>query len=252
MTTTITSNDGTTLAVDITGSGPALVIVAGAFCDRHSKKGLSALLTGLFTVHEYDRRGRGNSGPLGENDPRLEIEDLAAVAALTGEEPFVFGDSSGGALALAAAAAGVHFRKIAVYEPPFTSGPSSIFADELSALVASGDRTGAVERFLGLMGTPAPAIQGMKQGPHWGHLEAFAHTLPADVRLCNEGRIPADELARIQAPILAMAGSHSPWALDVIHAIAAASPTAEALTLAGQGHAVPDEVLSQALVTYFQ
>ena len=60
---TAISHDGTTLAVDITGNGPALVVVAGAFCDRHSKKGLSALLNERFTVHEYDRRGRGASGP---------------------------------------------------------------------------------------------------------------------------------------------------------------------------------------------
>jgi len=248
---TTTSADGTTLAIDTSGTGPALVVVAGAFCDRQSKKGLTALLTERFTVHEYDRRGRGDSGPLGEISAEREVEDLAAVVAQTGEVPFVFGDSSGGAIAIATASAGIGFRKIAVYEPPFTAGPTTAFADELSTLVAAGDHSRAVELFLELMGTPAQAIQGMKQGPYWSHLEALAHTLPIDVRLCNDGRVPEEQLARIQTPLLAMAGSNSPWALDVVSEIAAAAPAAESRSLAGQGHAVSDEILSQALIAYF-
>ncbi|MDI2020255.1 alpha/beta fold hydrolase [Paenarthrobacter nicotinovorans] len=248
---TTTSIDGTTLTVDTTGSGPALVIAAGAFCDRHSKKGLAALLADRFTVHEYDRRGRGDSGPLGEISIEREIEDLAAVVSRTGEEPFMFGDSSGGSLAIAAAAAGVGFRKIAVYEPPFTPGPSTAFAGQLASLVDEGDRSGAVERFLGLMGTPEQAIRGMKQGPHWAHLEALAHTLPIDIRLCNDGKVPEEQLARIQTPLLAIAGSNSQWALDVIAAIAHHTPRGESLVLTGHGHAVPDEVLGEVLSGYF-
>ncbi|WP_347111026.1 alpha/beta hydrolase [Paenarthrobacter sp. S56] len=248
---TITSEDGTTLAIDISGSGPALVVVAGAFCDRHSKKGLASRLTGSFTVYEYDRRGRGDSGPLGDVPPEKEIDDLAAVVALTGGEPCVFGDSSGGALVIAGAAAGVAFRKIAVYEPPFTSGPSTALAEDLSSFVAAGDRSRAVELFLGLMGVPAPAIQGMKQGPQWSHLEALAHTLPMDVRLCNDGRVPEGQLARISAPLLAIAGSTSPWAVDVVNSIASVAPNAEALTLAGEGHAVSDDALAGALINHF-
>lgn len=249
---TTTSMDGTVLAIDTTGTGPALVIAAGAFCDRQSKKGLAALLSERFTVHEYDRRGRGDSGPLGEISVEREIEDLAAVAARTGEEPFIFGDSSGGALAIAAASAGVGFRKIAVYEPPFTPGPDSAFAEQLASLVAAGDRSRAVELFLELMGTPAQAIQGMKEGPYWGHLEALAHTLPIDIKLCNEGLIPEGELARIKTPLLAIAGSTSPWATEVITRIADCTPQGESLVLGGHGHAVPDDVLSHVLSTFFE
>jgi hypothetical protein len=92
----------------------------------------------------------------------------------------------------------------------------------------------------------------MKQGPHWSHLEAMAHTLPIDVRLCNDGRIPEEQLAQVQTPMLAIAGSNSQWALDVINEIAVTAPAAEALTLAGQGHAVADEILSETLIAYFE
>ncbi|MBT2587658.1 alpha/beta fold hydrolase [Arthrobacter sp. ISL-95] len=245
------SSDGTTIAVDSYGNGPALVVVVGAFCDRQSKKGLTARLSDRFTIFEYDRRGRGDSGPLGDNSVEREVDDLAAVISLTGQSPFVFGDSSGGALALAAAAAGVAMKRIAVFEVPFTEGPSFTVAQELARLVASGQPGEAVVRFLALMGTPAPAVEAMRQGPYWPHMEAFAATLPIDVQLCNNGVIPRGQLGTLTAPLLALAGDRSPWAEDVARTIAAAAPGAEARVLSGVGHDVPDAVLAPILAEYF-
>ena len=197
----VKSADGTMIAVDRTGTGPALVVVVGAFCDRHSKKSLAA-----------------------------------AVA---------------GAIAIAAAAAGVEVRKIATYEVPFTQGPSFELADQLAALVDSGDRGEAVERFLKLVGTPPEAIDGMKQGPSWPYLQSFAATLPIDVRLSNDGRIPHAQLAKVSVPLLAIAGDRGPWAVNVANAIAAAAPKGESRILAGYGHDVPDAVLSDVIATFF-
>lgn len=249
---TIQSADGTNLAFDMTGNGPALVIVAGAFCDRHSKKDLTAYLSGSYTVYEYDRRGRGHSGPADDATVEREIEDLATIAALTGEAPFVFGDSSGGALVIAAAAAGTPFRSIAIYEVPFTPGPSIELANQLTQLVADGDRAQAVERFLTLMGTPAHAIDGMKQSPHWAHLESMADTLPLDIKLCNDGRVPDEQLTKIHTPLLAIAGDQNPWAIKVATSLAASAPNAWTHIVEGQGHAVPDQILSQILTTHFR
>lgn len=247
----IRSADGTAIAVDRTGTGPALIVVVGAFGDRQSKKSLAVGLADRFTVFEYDRRGRGDSGPVGNLTVEREVEDLAAVVAQTGEKPFVFGDSSGGAIAIAAAAAEVEVRKIAVYEVPYTQGPSFVFADELSALVTSGERSEAVERFLMLVGTPPEAIEGMKQGPFWPNLESFAATLPIDVRLCNDGRIPKDQLAKVTVPLLALAGDRGPWAVNVANSIATAAPRGESQILAGYGHEVPDAVLRRVVSAFF-
>ncbi|MDP9983920.1 pimeloyl-ACP methyl ester carboxylesterase [Pseudarthrobacter oxydans] len=247
----VKSADGTTIAVDRTGTGPALIVVAGAFCDRHSKNSLATALSDRYTVFQYDRRGRGDSGPVGGVTVEREIEDFAAVVAQTGEKPFVFADSSGGAIVIAAAAAGVEVRKIATYEVPFTQGPSFELADQLAALVASGDRSEAVERFLQLMGIPPEAIEGMKQGPGWHQMESYAATLPIDVRLCNDGRIPQDQLAKVTVPLLAIAGDRGPWAVNVANDIAAAAPKGEPRILAGYGHDVPDAVLSGVVSTFF-
>jgi pimeloyl-ACP methyl ester carboxylesterase len=118
---TVTSADGTTIAYDRAGEGPVLIVSVGAFCTRHSFVP-PAELTRRFTVVTYDRRGRGDSGDTDLFAPEREYEDLAAVAAVTGTEPpFVFGHSSGAAIALRAAAGGLRAAGIAAYEAPFTN-----------------------------------------------------------------------------------------------------------------------------------
>ena len=61
---TVTSKDGTKIAFDKTGSGPAVIIVNGAMQYRAMDPGmarLADLLSKDFTVYNYDRRGRGES-----------------------------------------------------------------------------------------------------------------------------------------------------------------------------------------------
>ena len=245
------SQDGTAIAFDRSGDGPPLVLVVGAFCDRTSKKSLTAALSPRFTVYEYDRRGRGDSGGGRVHTVAQEVDDLAAVIDAAGGEAFVFGDSSGGALAIEAAAAGVPVRELAVYEVPYTDGPTLAVADELAGLVAAGRPGEAAERFLALMGTPPAAIAQMKAGPYWRRMEGFAPTLADDVRLCNDGHVPADRLAKISVPLLAVAGGASPWAAPVAAAIAAAAPHGRQRVLEGEGHAVADDALAGVLTEFF-
>ena len=60
---TVTSKDGTRIAYDRTGQGPAVILVDGALCYRGfgPMAGLAAQLAPHFTVITYDRRGRGES-----------------------------------------------------------------------------------------------------------------------------------------------------------------------------------------------
>ncbi len=58
----VTSKDGTTIAFDKTGEGQAVILVASALSDRSGTTKLAALLAEHFTVINYDRRGRGESG----------------------------------------------------------------------------------------------------------------------------------------------------------------------------------------------
>ncbi len=240
----VKSADGSRIVFDRSGAGPALVLVVGAFNDRSSTKSLASGLSSTFTVYEYDRRGRGASDEAGPYAVEREIEDLAAVIEASGGSAFVFGHSSGGALALESAASGVPVRGLVVHEPPYTEGPSRAFAARLAEMDAAGQQSDAVEAFLRLMGTPDGVLEQMKSGPYWEHMLSFAHTLSYEIRLCNDGKVPAERLARIAVPTLVLAGGASPdWAHDVAQTTAAAIPGSQARILDGQGHGVADDVL---------
>jgi pimeloyl-ACP methyl ester carboxylesterase len=126
-----------------------------AFTDRThpTLAAVAAALAPWFTVFNYDRRGRGDSGDNPSYAVARELEDLAAVITATGGTALVFGGSSGAALALRAAAHSPAIVKLAVWEPPFhvdSSAPylPDDFAARLAELVEQGRRADAVELFM--------------------------------------------------------------------------------------------------------
>lgn len=251
-TQVLRSADGTEIAVDRSGEGPTLVLVVGAFSDRSSTTDLAKGLCDSFTVYRYDRRGRGESGNTYPYAVEREVDDLAAVIKAAGEPAFVFGHSSGGALALEAAGAQVPMRALVVHEPPYRKGPTVEFAEGLENLVADGQPSAAVEAFLELVGTPPAAIEQMKAGAQWARMEKFAPTLSYEVRLCNGGVLPVERLTGISMPVLALTGEISPpWAHKGAREIADAMPNGQTQVLEGQGHAVADEVLIGVLKRFF-
>src|SRR5262245_60149900 len=114
---TVTSADGTEIAYDRLGAGRPLIVVLGAFNTRASHLEFVQALAEHFTVYHYDRRGRGASGDTLPWSAEREVEDIAALAGLAGDEPLLFGYSSGAALAIKAAAA-LRVGGLAVYDAP--------------------------------------------------------------------------------------------------------------------------------------
>src|SRR6266511_2761770 len=98
----VTSRDGTTIAFDRLGAGPPIVLVCGGSVDRMSDAGLAAQLASDFTVFNYDRRGRGDSGDTLPYAIDREIEDIDAVVGAADASGCLWGSSSGAALALIA------------------------------------------------------------------------------------------------------------------------------------------------------
>lgn len=260
--TTVTSKDGTTIAFDGSGEGPALVLVGGALSDRSGAAPLAEVLAPRFTVFAYDRRGRGESDDTAPYAVEREIEDLEAVVAEAGGSAFVFGHSSGAALALEAAARSLPVTKLALYEPPFIvdDGHEPLpddYVERLTDLAASGRRGDAVEYFLTSgPGVPPEVVAGMRNEPFWPAMEKIAHTLAYDGAVMGDlmsGRpLPADRWASMAIPTLVLDGDQSPaWARNSVGALAEVLPNAERRTLEGQDHGAAPEVLAPALVEFF-
>jgi pimeloyl-ACP methyl ester carboxylesterase len=83
-------------------------------------------------------------------------------------------------------------------------------------------------------------------------MTAYASTLSHEVRLSNNGAVPAVRVAKITVPVLALAGGASPaWARQVAEAIAHAVPNGQSRVLADQSHGVADAVLIRLLQEVF-
>jgi pimeloyl-ACP methyl ester carboxylesterase len=256
----VMSKDGTAIAYDRSGQGPALILVDGALCSRTfgPMPKLAPLLARHFTVYTYDRRGRGESTDRQPYSREREVEDLAALIQGAGGSAFLLGLSSGAALALEAAASGLPVKKVAAYEPPYVAEAGEPGAAEhelhLRKLIAAGKRGGAVKYFLkDMVGVPGAAVVMMQLMPWiWRKLEKVAHTLPYDAALMGEFKVPRARLASIKIPTLAVFGSRSDVRLQkAARAVADAVPGAHHRTLAGQTHNVKPAVLAPTIVEFF-
>lgn len=262
--TTVQSADGTLIAYERVGTGPALILVDGALCYRASgpNAALAAELAGTFSVITYDRRGRGESNQAGPYAVEREVEDLAALIAEAGGSAFLYGISSGGALVLEAAAAGLPVDRLAIYEVPFivddTRAPlPADYVSRLDELVRADRRAAAVRMFMrDGVGLPKAAVALMGVLPAWSKLKGVAHTLPHDTALVapfQTGRpLPARRWAAVGAPALVIDGGKSPaWIRNAARELATVLPDAEHHTLEGQTHIVKPKALAPALAEFF-
>jgi pimeloyl-ACP methyl ester carboxylesterase len=257
VTETLHSRDGTTIAYERSGEGPALLIIGGAFSNRHSGAAYVPLLAPHFTVYTYDRRGRGDSTDTPPYAVAREIEDLDALAAVAGGSLLVHGHSSGAVLALEATAAGLPVTRLSVYEPPYMvegtrDRPTAEQAARVQAAVDAGRLDEAARIFLReAVGLPDDAIAMIEQSPGWAGMLAVAPTLPYDNAIVGDGSLPTDRLAGITVPTLVVAGGASPaWARASVAALAECLPNARHLTIEGQAHAVAPEVLVPVLTEF--
>ena len=255
----VTSADGTAIAYERTGSGPALVLVDGAMCYRGAgpMRPLAAVLQDSFTVYTYDRRGRGDSSDTPPYAVAREVQDLQALIARAGGRAHVYAISSGAALALATAAAGPGITGLALYEPPFMAEVDdgtriTEYTERLNELLGAGRNGDAVALFMTYVGMPAEAIAGMRAQPGWATLEAIAPTLAYDDEVLGGGSVPRDLASTIAVSTLVLAGSASPQSLQqAAKATADALPAAEHRTLDGQTHDVAPHALAPVLVEFF-
>jgi pimeloyl-ACP methyl ester carboxylesterase len=260
----VTSKDGTQIAYEKHGTGPALILVDGAMCYRSfgPMPHLSELLAPHFTVYTYDRRGRGESSNSKPFAVEREVEDIDALIQAAGGSALLFGTSSGACLALETTLKlGQKVKKLAMYEPPYNSDPAARqqwqdYRKQLGDAIAANRRGDAVALFMQLVGTPADQVSGMRQAPVWPMFEAIAPTLAYDAAAMGETRMPpVDRASHVAEPTLVMDGGANltmmPFMHSTANALAKAIPHAQQRTLEGQTHDVNLEVLAPVLVEFF-
>ncbi|WP_410788585.1 alpha/beta fold hydrolase [Kribbella sp. C-35] len=249
----VVSKDGTELAYDTYGSGPVLVLVAGGFTDRSRYVEDATALSAEFTVVNYDRRGRGDSGDTLPYAVEREWEDLDAVRTATGAR-FACAYSSGSMVLLQAR---LPFEKQAVMEPPFRvdGAPPAPerYLERLQEFVAAGNPGGAAELFMvEAVGQPKEAVDQLRQSPMWSSFEAIAHTLVYDALQLGDSAVPVELLATIDVPTLALYSNASPdWLKNSVRQTAAALPNSTAEGHEGTFHTIESKTLARVLASYF-
>lgn len=261
----VMSTDGTSITYQRSGSGPAVILVCGGLDDGGENAALATELARHFTVYNYARRGRGDSGDTAPYSVEREIEDIDALISQAGGSAHVFGVSTGGALALEAAAAGLAIDRMAVYEVPYMDNDTaarqwSEYVDQLTAALADDRRGDALELFMRLAGSSEDDIAGARASSFWPGMEALAPTLAYDAACLGDGWPPATRLATIAQPTLVatggladphMGGLQPGFFDNAADAITAALPTAQRRIIEGQTHVADPKILGGVLEQFF-
>jgi pimeloyl-ACP methyl ester carboxylesterase len=256
------------------GSGPGLILVHGGMKAAQHFSKLAGALGGDFRVYVPDRRGRGMSGPHGEDfSVRREVEDMQALIAAT-RSRFIFGLSSGALVSLRTALFTTALERVALYEPPLSVNGSAPTAwvprydrevaagQHATALITALKGTGVepvlgrLPRFL-LAPIFAVGLRAETKRPGEVTIADLIPTQHFDMRIVQEMADTAPEYAQLQARVLLLGGTKSPDYLSVaLNELAAVLPHAQQITLPDLTHEGPEDdgrplVVAQALRDFF-
>lgn len=254
------SKDGTTIAYDVLGSGPALIYITGASCFRKFMPVAqdAKAFAREFTVYNYDRRGRGDSGDTAPWSVEREIEDIAALIDAAGGRAYLYGHSSGAVLALEAALRlGDKVRKAVLYDASYAHDEAEQveygqLRRKVEALLRGGKNAAAMRTFLAGIGMPRVFVALLPLFPGWRTMKALAPTLAYDIALTSD-LPPVTRAARVAVPTQILVGQKSPASLhSVARQLAGAIPHAEHAELAGQDHLVGAKALLPRLVAFLK
>jgi pimeloyl-ACP methyl ester carboxylesterase len=263
----VVSADGTCIGYEHRGAGSPVLLVSGGLDDGSENVPLANALAGQFSVINYARRGRAPSGDTLHYALEREFEDLSALIQAVAEPAYVFGASSGGALALEAAAAGVGgITKIAVYEVPYNMSEEwpaqwRAYVEALTMALDNGNRGDALELFLRLTGASDTDVAAARSSPFWSASEALEHTLAYDAACLGSGQPDAVRLAAVRQPTLVLtrnthdASDTAAWldALDdAADAMVAALANGVRGVVVGQAHVPDPAALATTLGTFFR
>ncbi|MDQ6798198.1 MAG: alpha/beta hydrolase [Actinomycetota bacterium] len=233
------ADDGTLIGYQLTGNGPAILLVHGAAADARQWSMIMPLLAPRFTVVAMDRRGRGSSGPIGpDHSLKVECGDIVAVTEAIDRPVHLVGHSSGARFALHAALDMSELASLTLYEPPAPEHFDDGVLEGLAELEKAGDREGILRSFLvDIAGNDEEAFAFIQRRPIWPIMVDNALTLPAELRAVSDYRFDPGAFNDLDVPALCLLGQLSGPELGRVAAeVAGALPQARVVTLAGQAH----------------
>lgn len=243
MTDYVTSELGDRIGFDRYGSGPALVFIVGAGPYRAGDPLTTATARraaelGLTTL-VYDRLGRGDSRVDGPITLDRELAAVAAMIGAAGGDAALCGHSSGSAIALAAAAAGLPVSALVLFEAPIggIAGGAAAWAEEFRRRLQAGERESALQWYMKDM--PPEWFEGAKHSPGFEGMLAQldGHQPDAEALAWTESAPLAELLGGIRVPVEALVGEQALPVMPVAAAaITAAIPGATHATVAGAFH----------------
>lgn len=242
---TITSKDGTPIALWKSGSGPSLLVVHGTCADHSAWEKVVPLLADRFTIYAMDRRGRGASGDAPEYALEREVEDVvAAVEGLPGPV-YLYGHSFGGVCAVEAASRAHNLARLVLYEggPIRIPQGMALVPEELilrlEELIGAGQREQAVMTFMLKAGAVTPdELEVLRTSASWPARVAAAHTIPRELRALNEYVPDLERVSAIRIPVLMVVGEQTdPFRRGVWEQLAGVFKDARVRVLPGQRHA---------------
>jgi pimeloyl-ACP methyl ester carboxylesterase len=243
MPETVVSADGTPLALWTSGEGPPLVLVHGATADHSRWAPALPALEERFTVYNFDRRGRGESGDAADYSLEREFEDVVAVIESAGAEVNLMGHSHGGVCALEAALLTDRVGRLVVYEPPmgFVAAPPHV-VKELEVLLQAGKRDELVALFMReVAGLPPEQVELLRSLPAWEARIAAADTIPREERANREYAWDPDHFRELRVPTMYLLGGDSPEPFRLAsEAVEQALPDCRIVVMPGQRHAAMD------------
>lgn len=253
----VTSGDGTHIAFERMGEGPALIMVGGSLADHQFYAPLADELAEHFTVYNFDRRGRGQSGDTEHYTVEREVEDVGALIAHAKEPVLMYGHSAGSALALRAAASGLNISRLALADPPFTprgendAAAKAEHAEQAARIQELNNRRdykGSAKFFLKDYGLSDEDLEAVFQSPAGEGMLDCARALPYDYAVLGDGLVPTELAAKVNVTTLVLAAEATP---EMAQALAEAMPNARFRAMGASAHELPPEVLASVLTEFF-
>ena len=240
----VTSKDGTPIALWKTGRGPSLLVVHGTGADHSAWDRVVPLLVDSFTIYAMDRRGRGASGDAPEYALEREFEDVVAAVETLPRPVYVYGHSFGGGCVVEAATRTQRIDRLVLYEGGPKPAGLRLFPDEfilrLEQLIEAEQREEALDVFmLNAAGVIPEELNVLRNHSSWLARVAAVHTIPRELR-AFQGEYSADpeRVRTIGVPVLLVLGERTePQRREMFARMAELFRFARIAVLPGQRHA---------------